>query len=199
MSAEQQTTTGEEEKWIESLRAGDASAFDCIVLRFQDTVYNLCFRMTGDREEAADCAQEVFVKVYRAIGRFRFQSKFSTWLYAVAVNTCKNRMGSAEFRHRSRLVPIDSTADKETAGIIMEIEDPSPSPLANLTQKERDRLVQGAINSLPEEARTVVTLRDIEGLSYDEIAAITGYNPGTVKSKLARARHQLREKLEGVI
>jgi RNA polymerase sigma-70 factor (ECF subfamily) len=190
----------EETAWIKAFLAGDRSAFDKLVWRHQDKVFNLCFRLLGENEDASDCAQETFVKVYRSLKDFRFGSSFSTWLYAVAVNTCKNKLKSAEYRRRKRMIPIDDPPVASDGGkTVREIEDPSPSPLAQLADKERERLLQGAIDDLPPDARTVVVLRDVEGLSYEEIVRATGYNVGTLKSKLARARQQLREKLKGVV
>jgi RNA polymerase sigma-70 factor (ECF subfamily) len=190
----------QETAWIKSFLAGDRSAFDRLVLGHQDRVFNVCYRLLGDHEEAGDCAQETFVKVYRALKDFRFGSSFSTWLYAIAVNTCKNKLQSAEYRRRRRMVPIDDPQEDFAGGAtVREIEDPAPSPLAQLAEKERERLVQAAIDELPPDARTLVVLRDVEGLSYEEIVQATGYNMGTLKSKLARARQQLKEKLKGVV
>jgi RNA polymerase sigma-70 factor (ECF subfamily) len=190
----------QEAGWIEAFLAGDRSAFDKLVLGHQDRVFNVCYRLLGDYEEAGDCAQETFVKVYRALKDFRFGSSFSTWLYAIAVNTCKNKLHSAEFRRRKRMVPIDDPPEGSAGGAtVREIEDPAPSPLAQLAEKERERLVQAAIDELPPDARAVVVLRDVEGFSYEEIVQATGYNMGTLKSKLARARQQLKEKLKGVV
>jgi len=190
----------QETAWIKAFLAGDRSAFDKLVMRHQDKVFNLCYRLLGDYEDASDCAQEAFVKVYRSLKDFRFGSSFSTWLYAVAVNTCKNKLKSAEYRRRKRMIPIDDPPEVSDGGkTVREIEDPSPSPLAQLVDKERERLLQSAIDDLPPDARTVVVLRDVEGLSYEEIVRVTGHNVGTLKSKLARARQQLREELQGVV
>ncbi|MDY0041044.1 MAG: sigma-70 family RNA polymerase sigma factor, partial [Desulforhabdus sp.] len=115
------------------------------------------------------------------------------------VNTCKNRLASAALRHRSKTVAIDPPSAHHQHDGSVQIADPAPSPLLCLEKKERDRLLQNAISALPHAARTVVVLRDIEGLSYEEIAGITDWNPGTVKSKLARARKLLKDNLKGVI
>lgn len=184
--------------WIEAFLAQDESGFDHLVLRYKDKVFNLCYRFLGDRQEANDCAQETFVKVYRSLKNFRFDASFSTWLYTITVNTCKNRLKSAEYRYRNRKVPIDPKEEGEQ-GHHAELEDPAPSPLAHLESREKETLIQRALDALPQEPKTMIVLRDIEGLSYEEIAHVTGYQLGTVKSKLCRARQQLREKLKGVI
>lgn len=189
----------EEFEWIHAFQAGEHDAFDRLVLRYQDRIVNLCFRMLGDREEALDCAQETFVKAFRGLHRFQFRSTFSTWLYAIGANTCRNRLASLDYRLKSRTISIGPSPQRDVMRSAKDLEDPSPSPLAQLSRNERDRLVQDAIESLPGESRTVVVLRDVEGLSYEQVAEITGYNLGTVKSKIARARQQLREKLKGVI
>ncbi len=190
----------DETVWIRAFLSGDRSAFDRLVVSHQHRLFNLCYRMLGDYEDADDCAQETFVKVYRSLKDFRFGSSFSTWLYTIAVNTCKNKLKSAEYRHRQRMIAIDDPpGESSRRNPVRELEDPAPSALTRLAEKERECLVQGAINDLPEDARTVVVLRDVQGLSYEEIVRVTGYNMGTLKSKLARARMQLRERLKGVV
>ncbi len=187
-----------ESSWIRAFLSGDLKAFDRLVLCYKERVFNLCYRMLGDYDEANDSAQETFVKVFRSLKDFRFASSFSTWLYTIATNTCRNRIQSQEYRYRKKMVRIDP-CDPEGQERCCDLEDPAPSPLAQLTQKERDIQIQRAIDTLSPEHRTVVVLRDFEGLSYEEIARITGYSPGTVKSKLSRARHRLCEQLKGVI
>lgn len=172
---------------VERFRGGDSAAFDALVLRHQEKIMNLCFRMLGDYEDAKDCAQDTFIKVYRSLGGFRFESAFSTWLYRIAVNTCKNRLASS--RERKRLTATQP-----------EFADP-PSPLLTpeeeMEKRERERELQRAIEALREDFRTLVVLRDVEGLSYEEVSRITGLALGTVKSKLARARDRLRADLKG--
>ncbi len=178
--------------------SGDHSAFEKIVLRYQDRVFNLCFRLLGDRDEAEDSAQEVFIKVYRSLKGFRFKSSFYTWLYRVVVNTCKNRIKSVEYRRTKSRVSIES--DQENRGnAVSDIVDQGIMQDKALEQKEKMERIEEALNSLPPDQKTVVILCDIEGLSYDEIARITKTRLGTVKSKISRARLGLRNKLEGII
>jgi RNA polymerase sigma-70 factor (ECF subfamily) len=192
------STREQEFSWIRSVLNNDRSAFDKLVRRYQDKVFNLCFRMMGDYEEGRDCAQETFVRAYRALKDFRFEASFSTWILTIAVNICRNRLKSLEHRYRRSMLRIDSFLDGTEGSSSIEIEDPAPNALAQLTKKEQDQLLQKAIDELPHDAKIVTVLRDIEGLSYEEIVRITGYNPGTVKSKLARAREHLRQKLKGM-
>jgi RNA polymerase sigma-70 factor (ECF subfamily) len=184
---------------VRNFLEGDRAAFDRIVLRYKDKMVNLCYWFLDDYQEANDTAQETFVKVYRSLRRFRFESAFSTWLYRIAVNTCKNRLKSSEYRQKKRMVSLSNPGGAEASAVSTEIRDESRSPAVEFERKERLTLIKKAINSLPEDQKTVVALRDIEGLSYDEIADITGLNLGTVKSKLARARMDLRETLKDVI
>jgi RNA polymerase sigma-70 factor (ECF subfamily) len=202
MSTEIKNSTGSTDADVATVRAfqaGNKTAFDEIVLKHKDKVFNLCYWFLGDYDEANDSAQEIFVKVYRALKKFRLESRFSTWLYRIAVNTCKNRVKSSEYRHKKQMVRLNNPGQPEGTIATPDILDESPSPMMELEKKERLMLIKKAINSLPAEQKMVVALRDIEGLSYDEVASITGLNLGTVKSRLARARLDLREKLRGVI
>jgi len=192
-------TSGEDIIIAKAFQAGEKSAFDKLVLKYQHKVFNLCYRFLGDYAEANDYAQETFIKVYRSLNKFKFQSSFSTWLYRITVNTCKNRLKSAEYRYRRKMVRLDNPKESENGTYSIEMGDESLSPAAELEKKEKRRLIQQAIDSLPEEQKTVIVLRHIEDLSYEEIAKITGYNLGTVKSKLARARQKLKERLKGLV
>lgn len=187
----------EDGEWVKAFQAGDKTAFDALVLRHKDKLYNLCYWFLGDRQEANDSAQDVFIKVFRSLKKFRFESTFSTWLYRIAANTCKNRLKSSDFRHQKKRVRFDNPGETEDGQYAAEIHDKTPSPMVELEKKERMMLIQKAIASLPTDQSTVVVLRDIEGLSYEEVANITGLNFGTVKSRLSRARQQLRKKLRG--
>ena len=184
---------------IRSFLAGERIAFDRLVLRYKDRVFNLCFRLLGDYHDASDSAQETFIKVYRALPRFRFESAFSTWLYRIAVNTCKSSRASLAFRMKKSTVSLDGMDAGAQQGLEASTGNPHPTPDQELERRERERLLQEAIDALPPQQRTVVVLRDVEGLSYDEITRITGLNPGTVKSKISRARLKLRGRLEGLL
>lgn len=182
---------------IRSCLAGEQIAFDRLVIRYKDRVFNLCLRLLGDYHDANDCAQETFIKMYRALPRFRFESAFSTWLYRIAVNTCKSSRTSRSFRMKKKTVSFDGLHAGAQQSLEGSSGNPHPTPEAQLLRRERERVLQAAIDTLSKDHRTVVVLRDIEGLSYDEIGGIMGLNLGTVKSKLSRARLTLRKKLEG--
>ncbi len=192
-----QSSGSKDAELIKAFQAGEKAAFDKLVLSHKDKVYNLCYWFIGDYQEANDLAQDVFFKAFKALKNFRFESAFSTWIYRITVNTCKNRLNSLQYRLKKKFVHFNNTAEKSNPGA--EIVDESSSPEIELRRKEKSRLIQTAINSLSAEKKAVVVLRDIEGLSYEEISSATGFNLGTVKSKLARARQDLREKLKGEI
>jgi RNA polymerase sigma-70 factor (ECF subfamily) len=182
---------------IADFLSGDRTALDRLVLRHKDRVFNLCYRLLGDYSEAEECAQETFIKVFRGLKGFRFESSFSTWLYTIAVNLCRNRRKSAEHRFWKRVLRFGQNSQEKERPEDFEIEDPAPSPLVRMTEKEKEIMLQSAIDSLSHDHRTVIILRHVEELSYEEISRITGYNPGTLKSKLARARLLLQKRLQG--
>ena len=182
---------------VKQVLAGDDRAFDKLVLTHQRFVFNLCYRLVGDYDDADDCTQEVFIKVARSLKGFKFKSSFKTWLYRVAANTCKTRLNSLEYRLRQRKTRLDMTDEENKTA--PEIADDKQSPEDAIRNKEIGRLIQAAVNKLPAEQKMIVVLRDMEGRTYEEIMAIMGCKMGTVKSKLSRARHQLRELLEGTI
>ncbi len=182
---------------IAAFLAGDREGLDRLVLRHKDRIFNLCYRLLGEYGDAEECAQETFIKVFRSLEGFRFESSFSTWVYTIAVNICRNRRNSAEHRFWKRVLRFGQDSREDEGPGDFEIEDSAPSPLVQMTEKERGIMLQSAVNSLSHDHRTVIVLRHVEGLSYEEISRITGYNLGTLKSKLARARLILQNKLQG--
>ena len=193
------TSSGEDALLIEAFQRGDKKAFDELVIRHKDRIFNLCYRFLGDYEEANDSAQEAFVKAYGSLNSFRLESTFSTWLYRIAVNVCKNKLGSSAYKAKRKMVSLDNPGTPSNEIPPMEIPNGAPSPLARMEEKEKMTLVQRALDNLTADFKMVVTLRDVEGLSYEDIAEITGLNLGTVKSRIARARTDLRNRLRGVL
>ncbi len=182
-----------DEELVRAFQAGDLRAFDELTIRHRDRIVNLCRRLLGDYEDACDAAQDVFVKVLGSLGGFRFQASFSTWLYRIAVNTCKNRIGSLEYRFGRLKLRIAGGREEEPS--LPDIPDQRPTPDANMEEEERKMLLQRALDNLPPKYRTVVVLRDLEGMSYEEVADAAGLNVGTVKSRLARGRQALFDSL----
>ncbi|MBN2041214.1 MAG: sigma-70 family RNA polymerase sigma factor [Spirochaetes bacterium] len=179
-------------------------SFNRLVLKYKDMVFNLCFRIVADYDEANDCAQEVFIKVYENLNTFKFQAAFSTWLYRIAVNICRNHLSSLKFRTRKKMISL-SGGNEETDRpdnprlSVTDVPDDSYSPEKIYEKKEKKEIVRNAINSMPPKEKILIVLRDIEGRSYEEIAEITGFRMGTVKSGLARARQELRNMLRGMV
>ena len=181
---------------IRRLRDRDERAFREMVDEYGDRVYNLTYRMLGNREEAEDLAQEVFITVFKSIDSFRGDSKFSTWLYRISANHCKNRIKYLVRRHDRGQVELDEGSDASLDGPALGAPKPSPRPDLQLEGAEMEQVLQAAIADLDEEQRILVILRDVEELSYEEICAITELPEGTVKSRLHRARMALRKKLQ---
>jgi RNA polymerase sigma-70 factor (ECF subfamily) len=180
---------------LRRLRDRDERAFRELIDAHRDRVFNITFRMLGNRAEAEDVAQEVFITVFKTIESFREEAKFSTWLYRVTVNHCKNRIKYLARRHdQHRDELTDATT---TDGVNGAIAAPVPTaPDRALQGAQMEKLLEDAIAQLDEEHREVVVLRDIEDLTIEEICEITGLPDGTVKSRLHRARLALRKKLQ---
>ena len=181
---------------LRRLKDRDERAFRELIEAHRDRVYNISFRMLGSRAEAEDVAQEVFIAVFKTIETFRGDSKFSTWLYRVAVNHCKNRIKYLARRHDRDRDELDETTNGQH-GAVGAIGGPGPrAPDHALEAQQMETLIQEAIAELDEEQRIVVVLRDVEDLSIEEICKITDLPDGTVKSRLHRARLVLRKKLQ---
>lgn len=186
-----------ERKFIERLAMRDERAFNELVELYEARVFRLVFRMLGRRDEAEDMAQEVFVQVFKAIGTFRGDSKLSTWIYRVGVNLCKNRMKYLSRRHARGEEELEPAAEQapldEAKGVTLGSVD-RPDRMVEGLQVQR--LVQSCISEMDPDFREVLILRDVEDLSYEELAQITGLPEGTVKSRLHRARAMLKACVE---
>lgn len=180
---------------LRRLRDRDERAFRELLETHRDRVYNITYRMLGNRAEAEDVAQEVFITVFKTIDSFREESKFSTWLYRVAVNHCKNRIKYLARRHDRDRDELDETS-QQANGAIANVSPRTPQPDRALEGVQMEAILQKAIEGLDDEHRIVVVLRDVEDLSIEEICEITGLPDGTVKSRLHRARLALRKKLQ---
>jgi RNA polymerase sigma-70 factor, ECF subfamily len=181
---------------IERLTLRDERAFNELVRAYEGRIVRLVARMIGNQEEAKDLAQDVFVQVFKAIGTFRGDSKFSTWIYRIAVNLCKNRLKYLKVRHTSEQEELDSVVEKSLGDARPAGGQGLGRPDEQMAGKQVERIVQVAIQELEPSFRECLVLRDVEELSYEEIEEITGLAAGTVKSRIHRARAQLREKVE---
>lgn len=180
---------------VERVQQGDKHAFDILVRKYQHKVVSLVSRYVSDHAEALDVAQEAFIKAYRAMGNFRGDSAFFTWMYRIAINTAKNYLVAQSRR------PPSSDLDAQEAeqyGGDSRLRD-SSSPERELLREEIEQTIQEAINALPEDLRTAITLREVEGMSYEDIAQTMDCPIGTVRSRIFRAREAIDRKLRPLL
>lgn len=193
----QQFNTPEENALIAAAANGDTEAFGSLYVVYEKLVYNTVRLKVGNAEDAFDLSQEVFLKIWKSIGRYRGDCRFTTWVYKICVNTCLDFLRHAKISTAEQM-PTYTDRDGDEVEIEFADESIDSSPEGMFEKHETVRLVRDAITKLSPEAREVVELRDIEGYSYDEIAEMTGIEIGTVKSRLNRARGHLRELLAAV-
>ena len=188
-----------ERRLIRRLQKGDDRAFQEFVNLYQTRVFNLVFRMLGDRQEAEDIAQDVFISVFRHLSRFRGESRLYTWIYRIASNACKNRIKYLRGRQFHRKVELklesSTTATSPRDQINAALQSNYPSPEDAARNSDLQQRIERALNSLDEDQRLLIVLRDIEGLSYQDIIDVTGLTEGTLKSRLHRARIALKNRL----
>ena len=186
-----------EAQFIERLRAGEAAAFNRLVEERSGEVYGLLYRLTEDPEEARDLTQETFLRAFQAIAHFRGEADLRTWLYRIAINQARNRWRWWRRRRRSDTVSLDASTGEDGQPLGLRLCDTSQAdPEQTTLARERETRLRTALQSLGRAYRETVILRDIEGLSYEGIAATLEISVGTVKSRLARGRLELRRKLE---
>jgi RNA polymerase sigma-70 factor (ECF subfamily) len=178
---------------VERLRTAEEAAYETLITRFEQPVYNLVSRLCDSPADAADITQEVFLKIFRNIQSFRCDSSLKTWIYRITVNEARNHRRWF-CRHKKQEVGIEPDAG-ETHGCIDHLTDPGRSPLELTLDHETQEIVEAALAELNPNFRAALVLREIEGLSYEEIAEILEISLGTVKSRILRGRDALREKL----
>jgi RNA polymerase sigma-70 factor, ECF subfamily len=188
-----------EAELIVRLRARELDAFDELVSQFERQVYSLCYRLLGDGEEARDAAQETFLKVYRGLGTFRGESGLKTWIYRIAINQAMNQQRWWRRRHRDETVSLElSRYDSDaTLGSSLPSRGASPEQLA--IDGERQRSIMRALDQVKQEYKVALVLREIEELSYEEIALTLGISIGTVKSRIARGREEMRRRVKDLV
>jgi len=180
-----------DQELVERVQNGDKKAFDVLVGKYQHKIVSLISRYVSDHAEAMDVAQEAFIKAYRAMQRFRGDSAFYTWLYRIAINTAKNHLVAQN--RRPPLSDVDAQ-DAEQFQVDTRLKE-QDSPEHELLKEEIERTIHEAIADLPEDLRIAITLREMEGMSYEEIATTMDCPIGTVRSRLHRARNMLKDKL----
>lgn len=185
---------------VRRLKEGDERAFQELVTTYQNRIFGLMLRMINNRQEAEDLAQEVFIIVYRAIGSYRGEGRFYTWLYRIASNTCKNRIKYLKGRNFHRSVEIEDSPQAQLpaaeGGAVVTFQSQVPGPEATVEGSRMEQVIQRELGALDPEHRLLIVLRDIQGLSYQDIIRITGLQEGTLKSRLHRARLALKERLQ---
>ena len=180
-----------EKALVQQAKAGDRNAFAALVSAYEGKIYNLALRYLGNREDAMDASQEVFLRVFRFLPGFQEESGFSTWIYRIGVNVCKDMLVKRNKRNELSLELPDNEDDYRT----VEVADERYDPQAIVEQSDLRESLASAIAELPQQQREMIVLRDIQGLSYEEIGQVLCLESGTVKSRLSRARENLRKKL----
>jgi len=180
-------TREEESRIVQKVIKGDVNAFETLVLAYEKNVYNIALRMTGNSEDASDMTQETFIKAYNSLQSFRGDSKFSVWLYRIATNVCLDFLRSKSRRPTVSL----SVEDNEGDEVQLDVADESQSPELLLDRQMTRESVRRGLETLSPEYRQILLLREIQGLSYEEISQALGLEAGTVKSRIFRARKKL--------
>ena len=186
-----------EQQFIERLKRSDPAAFETLVKERSGEIYGLLYRLTENTEEARDLTQETFLRAFQSIGQFRGDSDLRTWIYRIAINQARNRWRWWRRRHRDSTVSIDASESPGNAAVVARLTDRNRDPEHDALAHERERMLRKALSGLKRVYREAVVMRDIEGFAYEEIAIALDISVGTVKSRLARGRQELRRKLEG--
>jgi RNA polymerase sigma-70 factor (ECF subfamily) len=179
-------------------RKGDIDAFEVLLNKYQKKMFNIAYRITGDPDEAAEVVQDAFFSAYKGLKGFERKSLFSTWLYAITLNSARNRFKQMQARRRRETASLDDPSLSDSS--VKRFDPPSdePSAIERMEKKEIQRNVQKCLNRLDSEFREVIVLRDIQGFSYEEISAMLTLAEGTVKSRLFRARESMKNCLKKI-
>lgn len=187
-----------EAQFVEKLRAGDAAAFERLVHERSGEVYGLLYRLTSDAEEARDLTQDTFLRAFQSVGSFRGEADIKTWLYRIALNLARNRWRWWKRKRRDVTLSLDAPDALTAQPLSDSLRAATPNPEQAALAREREAALHAALRKLGTPYREAVILRDIEGLSYEEIALALDANVGTVKSRIARGRAELRQKLSSL-
>lgn len=180
---------------IEKSKSGDYIAFEELVHRYENKVYTVAYRFMGNHADACDLAQEAFIKMYQALPKFRGESSFMTWIYHITANVCRDELRR---RQNKQALSLDDDSD-DNVSLKLTVASDAPSPEELVESMELSDQVQQCLNMLSEEYRLILIMREIQGFSYDEIAAAMEISLGTVKSRLSRARAMFKEKMAPIL
>jgi len=184
----------DDREWVRRVQEGETEAFEVLVRRHEKSIFNLLYRWLGDYDEASEAAQEVFLAAYRSIRKFRGDSRFSTWLYRIAINRAKNRRRDMAVDRRRAVSNVSSDPDGDE-GPLERVSDPGPDPGREAEQKELHDRIQRGLDALRPDDALIILLHDVQDVSYEELVRILEVPIGTVKSRLHRARTALKKKL----
>ena len=177
----------QEERILQKALSGDSAAFEALIAPYENRIYQVCLRMMGKPEDALDMAQESLLRIYKSLKTFKHQAKLSTWIYRLTTNACLD-----ELRRRKRMLPLGLHED---AGNVIDMAAGTPGPHEDYLRHEQTQAIRVALAQLSEDHRAIIILRDIQGLSYEEVSQVLSLNINTVRSRIFRARRELREKL----
>ena len=190
-----QGLSAEEALFVARLQANEDAAYDELVRTYSASIFHVAYRMLGDSAEASDVVQEIFLKVFRNISGFKGEAALKTWIFKIAFSEILNRLRWWKRRHRFATMSLDDQPNGNGTGVGQSVPSPSPTPEQLLQSKEQETAIQEALGRISKDHRSIIVLRDIEGFSYNEIADVLGVSIGTVKSRLARARSDLKKSL----
>ncbi len=199
MSGKENRSPDDDYELVTRCKKGDLDAFETLVIKHQKKMLNIAFRITGNYEDACEIVQDAFLSAYKGLADFEKRSRFSTWLYTIVMNTSRNRLQQIRSAVRHEQFSLDDTVATESGSMRVELASDCPSAAEQLEKKELQSKVQGCINKLEVEFREVLVLRDIQGFSYDEISGMLKIAQGTVKSRLFRARENMKNCLKKVL
>jgi RNA polymerase sigma-70 factor (ECF subfamily) len=199
MRREKQTFTDEDTSLVSFCKKGNVDAFEELVRKYQKKMFNIAYRMIGNYEDACEIVQDAFVSAYKAIRYFEEKARFSTWLYTIVVNLSRNRLNYLKIQSSREAFSTDDPVRTDGGELAAELASGEPSILERLEKKDLQQKVWACIDSLENEFKEVIILRDMQGFSYDEIGDMLKIPEGTVKSRLFRARETLRDRLKRVI
>jgi RNA polymerase sigma-70 factor (ECF subfamily) len=191
----QNALSADETMFVLRLKANEDAAYDELVRTYSTSIFHVAYRMLGESAEASDVVQDIFLKVFRNINGFKGEAALKTWIFRIAFSEILNRLRWWKRRHRSVTVSLDDEPNGNGTGIGHSVASSGPTPEQVLQSKEQEAAIQQALGRLSREHRSIIVLRDIEGFSYSEIADVLGVSIGTVKSRLARARADLKKSL----